>query len=498
MEPEAATLVAPVEDTSCADGGSTEPSSERRPGVTLDRAWTLLVWILPAMAVLLAKMPVNDLAYQVRTGALMVSRGAVVRQDPFTFWMRGRPWVDQQWGAQLVLYLLHAPAGWAGLVLVRAALVSGAFGVTYRWTRRAAGDALVAACLTLGALIVAILVPGTLALRPQLLAVPLFLGSTWVLRTRADRPRRLAWLPLVALVWANLHGSFVLLPLIVGIAFVGDLTTRSGTRRWTASVLAASLLVPLINPWGPGIYGYLWRLSTNPVVRTVIDEWRPLWRLSPAGPAFLVAVLATMFLLVRRQRRAPTLEELLGLAAFTVLALTSGRNLLWWSLYVPPVVGGLIMAQPRRAEERSPVAAGVVALLGILMAGSLVHVATTRPSEALLSEAPPGITSALRGLAGRDSRVFDGWWGSWFEYALPDVPMFVDARAEVFPRPVWDEYFSVSSASPGWDASLHRWGIKVVVASTGHQDPLIVQMARAPDWREVYRDADGVIFVRRG
>ncbi|MGZ6545987.1 MAG: hypothetical protein ACXVEI_11790 [Actinomycetota bacterium] len=457
----------------------------------------MIVWLVPPAGVLLSRMDTNDLAYQIRAGALMVHHRQILRTDPFTFTVGGKAWLDQQWGSQVILDLLHRVAGWPGLIVVRAALVSIAFGVTYVWARRATGDALMAACLTVGALLVSISLPGALALRPQLLVVPLFLVALWIVRSRANHPRRLSWLPLMALVWANMHGSFVLLALVVGIAFVADVVGHAPSRRWTGLALLACLLTPVVNPWGPGIYSYVVRVSTSPIVRNVIDEWLPLWRRAPAGPLFLLAVVAVCLMLARRRRRLPTLEETLGLIAFTLLAITSGRNLLWWSLYVPPVLGGLVVARPERTADRSPLGFAMVGLLvGLLVAGC-VHVATAEPPESLLAGAPQGITTALGDAAGSGGRVFDGWWGSWFEYALPEIPMFDDARAEIFPTSVWDDYFRISAARSGWMETLDRWRIEVVVASSDHQGPLIDRLERDRAWRETYRDAEGAVFVRR-
>jgi hypothetical protein len=464
--------------------------------LSTDQIWILIAWVVPAVALLLAKVPTEDLAYQVRAGALMLQRGQILRTDPFTFTVFGTRWVDQQWGAQILLDILRRPLGWPGLVLVRAALVSGAFGVSFVWARRASRDAMVAACLTLGAFVVATFLPGTLALRPQLLAVVPFLATIWIVRGRAEHPRRLAWLPIIALVWANLHGSFVLLPLIVGIAFVADMVDRTPTRRWTGLATLAGVLVPLVNPWGPGIYGYLFRLSTAPIVREVIYEWRPLWHQWPAGMVFLIAVAVLVWLLLRGTLRPPTLEETLGLATFTVLAIASGRNLLWWSLYIPPVIGGMWTLRRERAVDRSLLASAVAATLALLLALGFVRVATVSPPEALLSQAPRGITGELARVADPHSRIFDGWWGSWFEFAVPRLRMFDDSRAEVFPSALWDDYFRISNGQPGWDATLDRWKIDVVVASAEHQAPLIVLLERDPAWRETYRDPDGAVFVR--
>src|SRR6476660_7714399 len=89
------------------------------------------------------------------------------------------------------------------------------------------------ACLvTLAAFVVA---APALALRPQLFGLATFAVILLILsvRRRSVRRRqpRLVWLiPLLVLLWANLHGSFFLGPLAVGLAWLADLQARREPR----------------------------------------------------------------------------------------------------------------------------------------------------------------------------------------------------------------------------------------------------------------------------
>jgi hypothetical protein len=467
----------------------------RSPGHRLD-IWAWLCWLLPGAAVLLALLPVGDLAYLVRAGQVMDRTHVLLRTDVFTFSMAGQPWLNQQWGSEIVLFALYRPWGWRGLCLVRAALVSLAIGTTYRRTRRESGDPLVSGCLTLGALLVTIALPGTLALRPQLLVVPLFVLSAWLIRMRGSHPDRLLVLPVVGVVWANLHGSFFLLPLLLAIAAVDDIRAHRTTTSRTIVLTAITLATPLITPWGVDTYRYVADLTRSPVVREVIDEWRPLIAQFPAWLLFLgVCVGATVVVLLHAARR-PTLEEGLTLLVFTALAIWSGRNLIWWMLSVPPVIGGLLHGwSPSGTISRVGIAL-VLTVVTLLLALGVGRIVTLRPSERLLAEAPAGVTSALKTVVPEGSRVYDGRWGSWFELAVPGDPVFVDSRAEVFPDAIWDDYFVVSKARPGWQDVLDRWDVDVVVAARDHDAALVEEIGRDPGWRPAYLDEAGAIFVR--
>jgi hypothetical protein len=456
--------------------------------------WFVVAFLLPIGAVLLSLMQTEDLAYQIRAGQLMWSSHSILRTDSFTFTVAGRTWIDQQYGAQIVLAKLFAVGGWRTLVIARAVVVGFAVGTTYIRTKRIGCGSIIAAGLTFGCLLVCMTLPGTLAMRPQLLAVPLFLLAVGLLSSRTQRPRRLLWIPLIAIVWANLHGSFILLPILCAIGFAADLIARRLVWR-TGGLVLITLLTPLATPWGIHTYGYAFTLVRAPIVREVIDEWRPVFRLWPAGTLFLGAVALGVVFLARGGWRQLTPEDALTLLVFTALPLVGGRNLIWWALATPPALARAVSM--RKVSSWAPAAARVVAgtLVGLIVLG-LFSVLRTQPQERLLSDAPLGITTATLDLVPPNSRVFAGWWQSWLEFAAPGDQYFVDARAELFPRSVWDDFFRLSEAASGWQGILDRWGIDAVVASRVHQAPLIPALESDVAWTEVYADEAGAIFVR--
>ena len=105
----------------------------RRP---IDDLWLVLAVALPALGALLAPLSTVDLGYQLRTGDLILSAGTLPRTDPFTFSAAGLEWVVQQWAAAVALALAFRPAGWAGLLVLRAVIVAATFALVLFPARR--------------------------------------------------------------------------------------------------------------------------------------------------------------------------------------------------------------------------------------------------------------------------------------------------------------------------------------------------------------------------
>src|SRR5215831_16203505 len=101
----------------------------RRRGITLAQLWAFLAVGLPVLGAMIAGLSSVDLAYHLRAGELFLDTGRIPTTDTFTFTAFGDPWLNQQWGAQVILAAVYRLAGWTGLQILRAALVGVTFGL---------------------------------------------------------------------------------------------------------------------------------------------------------------------------------------------------------------------------------------------------------------------------------------------------------------------------------------------------------------------------------
>src|SRR5688572_32135439 len=180
----------------------------------LDRASSALLGlsVLLALAVVffacLNPISVTDFWWQAKTGEIIVRTGSVPARDPFSWTANGEPWLVHEWLTEVFFYLayVHLPE-WlllfykCGLAALACALV-----LARAWIR---SGSLV---LAIGAALAAGFVTRNYAdLRPQMVTFVLLSGLLLALdEYHAGRMRRLPWaLPLVFLLWANLHGGVV-------------------------------------------------------------------------------------------------------------------------------------------------------------------------------------------------------------------------------------------------------------------------------------------------
>jgi hypothetical protein len=463
---------------------------------------------LPMLGALLASLQSVDLAYHIRAGGIILDTRAIPAIDTFTFTAAGLPWQDQQWGAEAILAVVYRAAGWTGLVLLRAILVGILFWLVFDTCRRG-NTARTAALITLASFALAVV---TLGLRPQLFGMVLFALTIWLIARRHERPGSLWLIVPVTIVWANVHGSFVLGPLALVLAAVEDAvsTTRPATTR-TLVIAAVAIIGTLANPFGIGVWSYAVGIATNPVITNRISEWQPTTPLSPEGAAFYASVVLSLLLVVGvgRRRDGSVVASLVWLTPFAAIGVRTVRGLAWWPIVVAFTAARLLARGPDSPTRPERVEPPMMRRLNLIVAGALVVAGIAllpvwRPLDSGLDApagtvgtAPPGITAALREVVTADDRLFAPQpWGSWFEFAVPQGTVFIDSRIELFPEAVWDDYDLIVAGGADALLTLDRWGVTVVVDDGPAGSPLGERLELDTAWRQVYGDNDGRVFVR--
>lgn len=514
-------------------GTSTDGVTIRRAswGITLGELWTVLAIGLPILGSLIAPMSTVDLAYQIRAGQLMLESGSIIRTDPFTFTVGGAPWLNQQWAAGVLFGATFDAVGWAGLAIMRATLIGLLFGSVLIACRAAGAGPRTGALLTIAAFGVSI---ASLGLRAQLLGMLLFSVTLAVLCLR-DRHPRLTWLlPVLFVAWANLHGSFVIGLAAVGFALLTDLVAHRPLWRQLGIVLLLCAAATLVNPFGFGVWAYAMNLTTSSRIAALITEWQPTSPRTYTGLVFVASAIAMAGLLVHRGWSVGW-PLLAWIAVLFIVGVYAERGVAWWALGAAPAAAAMLAgatlagatlagstlpnhspfsesqdsaAWPpygRRSQRSAPDRRRSLNLVVAVALGAAIFIAlpTWRTGDALygpdglLLDAPKGVTDALRDVVGPDDRLFASQrWASWFELSVPDVPVMVDSRIELFPDEVWADHLAVTLGRQDWARILDLWGVTVVAASEKGGDSLLLFLPGEAGWTVVHDDDDGVVYVR--
>src|ERR1039457_832880 len=151
-----------------------------------------------------------DTGWHIRTGEWIVANGWGPLHDVFSFTKPGAPWYAWEWLSDVLFAKLYALGGLQAVVIFAILLISATFGALFLLLRRKANPivAIAVTVITVAASSIHFLA------RPHLFTL-LFLVVFYAAleqvrdgRTRLLGVPILAALPVVSIVWTNLHGGF--------------------------------------------------------------------------------------------------------------------------------------------------------------------------------------------------------------------------------------------------------------------------------------------------
>jgi hypothetical protein len=457
----------------------------------------LTLFFILAIAFLLPVTP-NDYWWYVRIGRDTLEAGAVPVCDALSSTQAGAPVVYHSWLSAVAFWLLHRAGGLPLTFLARGAALAAAYALIWRLARNAGSGARLASLLTL---LAALASSSNWSMRPQIFAYPLFALALWVLYRWQQREGKTVWLlPVISLLWINLHGSFVLLFLLAGAALVFG----KGSRKQLALSLAAALAATLLNPRGFGAWLYVVNSLSVPSSQLFSVEWRPPENIGWQMNLFFLWFLTFPLLAALSPHKLSRLEWAWFLG-FGFLALWGERYVIWFALILTALTASLLAEWGRRWLDR-PRRGGIPALdLALALLFTLLPLAVLPDlREGWWDKAPNPLENtpvqAAEWLAAHPDLPGPLWseigFSSYLEFALPSRPTWIDARFEVFPVGQWEQYKAINNGEWNWQALLDEAGVNLLMVSPGEQPRLSAALEVSACWREVYRDEAAIIFQR--
>ncbi|HET7814866.1 MAG TPA: hypothetical protein VFL13_10885 [Candidatus Baltobacteraceae bacterium] len=437
----------------------------------------------------------GDIAWQrnlglqiLRTGHLPNALGVEAFTAP------NAAWVPQEWLLSIAIALtVHTPYFFL-LVLAATAAAALTLWFTAR-TAAAFGSATLPAAFAVFCAGEAML--ESYGIRAQVFAWACLAALLYVIRTA---PPRRQWLALpIVLVWANLHASAMLAPVLLLLWTVGcAVEDRKWSPRVARSALlaAGSALAVVCTPLGFELPLYALGLLHSPI-RAAITEWQPTGFDAPSFtlgllPAALVAVPALVF---SRRRAGP---EIAIASAVLYLAVTAVRNVPVAAIVLAPLAAkGLTAVLPEHLRiNRLFHDAGLarVFAIGACTAAAIGVVALLVSPEFKKGELPATAVARLAAQPGVHRLYCEDF--AWCSLALdyPNLREFLDGRADPYPLSVWQEYVTVFHARGQWRAILDRRGVDAVLVRKDRA--LGRAMPSLRGWHCVYADAAFALFLR--
>ncbi|MFB6352144.1 MAG: hypothetical protein ABEN55_05895, partial [Bradymonadaceae bacterium] len=192
-----------------------EDEERRRQRVGPDRGlrlrWAVVPVLFAAMGYAVLPLQSWDDWWHNTVGRMIAATGEIPSGAMFLYTMEAdAPSIIQPWLSQWLLFTIHDTFGLRANLCLRGLVIAGSFGAATWLATRESDNAMVTGLFGVAGLVVAF---PFLDVRTNLFVLPLFVATVAIARgVRASRitVHALWGVPVVAALWANLHGSFLL------------------------------------------------------------------------------------------------------------------------------------------------------------------------------------------------------------------------------------------------------------------------------------------------
>jgi len=480
--------------------------------VPVSTTWVkIFFWIFLLFLVWAAGTVVNpadpDLWHRLAVGEFLWKNGHFPSGDVFSYLADYKYVADHEWGSALIFYGLWQWGGGAAIVATK--LVTLTLTLALVVGAGASGRRPTAILAAFYALVMLALLPSFQSTVRCMIFTHIFF-ALWVLWFQRERfgPRVPTMLyVLTMIVWANLHGGFV-----VGLGWLLAITAIEAfyQRDWKKWAIRLGLcsLATLINPFGV----QLWLTTGRALVTTRhgFPEWAPVsWTSDPTlyvgyKLLFLFVVVALAIQFFRRGWRRLDRPAVILIVAFMLLALTSARHTSLFAIVAGALLPGIfplkwpydLRHRPLRRLVVLGVNYGVIIMplfagLRILPVGGGLHL--DYPSISC----PVGAVEFLQRQDIRGRLLVPFNYGSYALWELRGkMRVSMDGRYDlVYAPPTYRRVDHFFSAQVDWQSLLANPAPAAILVSRSAD--VYAKLSREPAWREAYQDATNVVFLPR-
>lgn len=429
-----------------------------------------------------------DLWWLLRAGKDIWTHHRVPMVDHYSYTAYGDYWPNHEWLWEAIAYPLHAGGGMP-LLTAWTALTITATLIVLRKVSAAEGyvvPIVLAASLPLMSM--------AWTTRPQVTSILLL--ATVVLLLAKNRE---AWLPLVFLVWANLHAQVVMGGIVLtatwAVAVVIWARTRSEESRSRARrltvVLAVCAVATLATPLGPRLWVYVLTANARPGQRLIV-EWQTVFHPYISNGLFLALVVALVVLALRRPGLLTTWGAQVQLAAalaMAPLAVLAVRNIPFFMAAAIPLWMTLMEFRTKRQVGRVSRARGILVAALVLTIAMVGLVWRADPPKLGWHPITPGLSVALRDCPGHLYNDYNT--GAYLIWWVPEVKVFVDNRQDPYPDSVIQA--GIGDDPANFRRTLTKWDVSCALVGEGTSFSTVLRTA---GWQRTYVHPGAELWMR--
>ena len=399
-----------------------------------------------------------DYFWHYKAGEYMVKHATILTKDIFSWSLYHFPWMSHEWLFEVLLYGLHIVFGKFHLfVYVFFITICLLFFLFFTQKKEYLKNIPFTLLWTVFFALIFVGLSG----RPQLLSFLLLAISVWLVFSFFYHPnsKRIYFLPLISLIWSNVHGgssNLVYLLCLIAV-FCGmfsfsfskiEAKRLSKKQIITYLVIAVLCMITIcINPHGISMLWYPYQNMANSLMLSTIAEWQPSNLNEMSHYVYFAFALLVIFIFIFSKKKIRFVDIIFYLV-FLYLGLKSIR--FWFFSYVVFSFFIFYYIPKRKLDSYTCSMILLLSVVLLLIFGRVFSYSRVISEKTLSDDA----ISVLK--EEKPKRLFNYYdYGAYLIYC--DIPVFIDGRADLYSSYVYEDYQNISRLNYSFPKLINQY-----------------------------------------
>lgn len=463
------------------------------------KIFILYIFVLCLICMFLCTFIIKDPDYfwHIKAGEYMIKNKLILKKDVFSWFLYGKKWMSHEWLFEIIINIFKIIFGKIGiLIYVFLCLLSLIF-IFLLYNKR---EYLKNIPISLLWIFFMLIFMGFVQARPHLISYNLLAITLYLLYDNYNNEdsKKIYFLPVISLIWANVHGGSSNLSYIITLFFIFSglfnfkfSKIESKKISWKQIkkyliVFILSIIAIIVNPHGISMLIYPYLNMMDSTMLSTISEWQPTNFSDIYHIPFLLLIVFTVLIYIFSNKRLKLIDFLLF--GFTVvLGLKSVR--FWPFVYIVSCFNIFYYIEKRKLDKGTDF---VIIIFGVM----LLFLTYMNRENALKNfnykVIGDDIISYLKDI--EPKRLYNYYnYGGYLIYN--DIDVFVDGRADLYSKYNYKDYYNISTLNGNFVKLIDKYDFDYFVLPK--KLGLSTYLKNNDNYEVAIKDKETIVFKKK-
>lgn len=436
----------------------------------------------------------SDYYWHIKAGKYMIENKEILTKDIFSWYMVGKPWFSHEWLFEIIIAMMASifPNKHIFIFVLSNLLFINLF-ILFSNKKNYQKNIV----FSLLWITFSLILTTTLRARPYMISNIFLAMIIYFLYDliKNEKSRKIYFIPLIALLWSNIHGGSSNLIYIVLFIFLitGQFKfnfTKVESKKNTALqtkkiilVILLSIIAISINPQGINMLFYPYQNIADTFMQQTISEWQPTTLSSLSHyPYFVLAIIIIIAMLLSKKK-----INLLDLTLFAFFLFLGLKSIRFWSYTYIASSYFVFNYISERKEDKATVP--LITLLSIFLV--LIYFNTyskLNANQAYLSDTVIKIIKSEN-----PKRIYNSYdYGGYLIYK--DIDVFIDGRADLYSKYNYKDYYVISNFEEYAEKLIEKYNFDYFLVKKEY--PIATYLKTNSSYQEIYNDKKAILYKK--